>query len=106
MTIRGKGFIVLTDDSNVPEYTSVAEAQDEAIRLYVSRSRNARVILYAPIAVISPKIDKDTELKFTPFAERVNLVPKADELEQQALAEVEDLLADKPKKLNGETDKK
>lgn len=96
MTIRGKGFIVLTDDNPATEYSSVAEAQDEAVRLYVGRSRNARVILYAPIAVLSPKIDKETEIKFTPFARKLKLTPADEELEQKALAEVEELLDNTP----------
>lgn len=100
MSLKAKGFIVLVEDQfdgrypgQPQEFDSFEEAQEEAIRLFIKSGKSQRAIVYASMAVIGPKLDKDTDFKLSKMALRLLPADHPARVAQEAQEEVNKLLS-------------
>lgn len=88
MSLRGKGYIVLSSEStNVAEHATIEEATDEAVAQFVRSGKSARVIIYAPVGSLMPRLDPQTEVRFTSFGAELKRLGAAMEEVDQTLRE-------------------
>lgn len=73
--LRGKGFLVLEAGWVAKEHEcdTMEEATEEAARIYAATEGRMRVIIYAPVALVQPKLGPDTELKITDIGKSAGL---------------------------------